>query len=97
MWKCRVRTAESGGLRCLTLEGDIGDFGQLTELWSSWNQNLLGCFRHKTRLVTMATGRQQIAMTVGLVMLYHLNSRVASYKSLVLLLLMLPLLLLLLP
>lgn len=43
----------------LTLEGDVGDFGQLTELWSSWNQNLLGCFGHKTRCVTMAMGRQQ--------------------------------------
>lgn len=43
----------------LTLEGDVGDFGQLTELWSSWNQNLLGRFGHKTRCVTMATGREQ--------------------------------------
>ena len=31
----------------LTLEVHINNFGKLAELWSSGNQNLLGCFRHK--------------------------------------------------
>lgn len=26
----------------LTLKGHVGNFGQLAELWPSWNQNLLG-------------------------------------------------------
>lgn len=46
-----------GDRRGLTLEADIGNFGQLTELWTSWNQNLLGHFGHKERYVTMATSK----------------------------------------
>lgn len=36
----------------LTLEADVGNFGQLTELWTPWNQNLLGCFGHRKWYVT---------------------------------------------
>lgn len=49
----------------LTLEADVGDFGQLAELWTSWNENLLGRLGHKVQHVTMVTANQQLESGVS--------------------------------